>query len=253
MSETELLDTTPKCWICSVNDADSREHRIKGSDQKIVFNGQLPIYYGKNRIRQQEPITDFNDKSFKYDPSLCRKCNNEVTQKSDLAWEKLSRSLHNDWELIKLNKAITLSKIFPNNVDRNMILVQLYFVKMFGCAITEFEAPINLNSFSKAILTQNEKHPKEHPFVYISFRDSADLRSESYAEISDIDTFKNNAGIVEFAYMFYRIGDVTVDIIYSENNYNIDLNGALKPSDMCNNNLLLCATAPTLRNLLYER
>lgn len=226
MSETELLDTTPKCWICSVNDADSGEHIIKKSDGKIIFREQLPIHHEINGVRK-EPISDLNDGRFKYHKSICTICNNERTQKSDKAWEQLSRYLHNNWESIKLNKSINLSKLFTNNVDTKMILVQLYFVKIFGCSIKESQSPINLDSFSDAILKQ-----KEHPLIYISFRDSEDCRSDSYSASSDIEVFKNSSGVIEYAHMFYRVGNVVVDIIYSENTDNIDLNGALKPSDM---------------------
>ena len=226
MSEIELLDTTPKCWICSVNDADSGEHIIKKSDGKILFSEQLPIHHEINGVRK-EPISDLNDRCFKYHKSICTICNNERTQKSDKAWEQLSKYLHDNWKYIKLNQSINLPKLFTNNVDKKMILVQLYFVKIFGCAIKESKVQINLDSFSEAILNQ-----KEHPLVYISFRDSADCRSDSYATISDIEMFKNNNGVIEYAHMFYRVGNVVVDIIYSENTDNIDLNGALKPSEM---------------------
>lgn len=45
-----------------------------------------------------------------------------------------------------------------------MQAVQLYFTKLFGCIIAEGEIPIDLSSFSKAIVNN-----KSHPKVYLKF------------------------------------------------------------------------------------
>lgn len=216
-----------KCWIC-LDEANSGEHRIKKTDLKFLYpeaSQQNPIFHRRNGDPKKN-IGSVNSKNLKFKNLICKKCNNEITQEYDIAWEKLSHYLHQNWITIKNNGEINLSFVFPFDFKKNMILVQLFFVKMFGCKIKESYAPIDLGIFSKSIVDK-----KEHPYLYISFRDSDSQYSRSYSAISDIEICKDGKHII-YAHLYYTIGNMTVDMIYCKEQSSIDLNGGLKPSDM---------------------
>lgn len=159
---------------------------------------------------------------------LCEKCNNSKTQASDLAWGKLSKFLSDNWVEIKKLKMISLYDVFGDEWEKKMILVQLYFTKIFGCKIAESNAPIDLHMFSLSIL-----NIMEHPSLHISFRDSE--KKTNYACLSDIEIYSKNKDIV-YAHLFYTVGNITIDILYYEQGIEaINLNGALKPSCMKQN------------------
>ncbi len=218
-----------QCWICE-NNATTGEHQIKKSDLKLLYPNttqQSPVYHRSNGERQK-PIGSIKSSHFTFNALLCSNCNNTVTQDYDKAWEKLSSHLHKNWKSILKNNEIDLLAIFPNNINDYILLVQLYFVKLFGCKIEESKAPIDLTMFSKSILTKTE-----HPHLYISFRDSCLNTQSNYSALSNLELMKIGNHIV-YAHLFYVIGNVTVDMIYSTNTNDVDLNGAQKPSEISN-------------------
>ncbi len=219
-------DKDYKCWICQINIADSGEHIIKKTDLKHVYGNasqKSPVYTRKDG-KKTKPIGSINSNLFKYERVICEKCNNNITQNHDNSWEVLSDFLHNNWDDIKINNGFKLNKIFPSDPEEHMIFVQLFFIKLLGCKIAESGNDFCLKSFSAAINSGNE-----HPDVYISFRDS---QKNDYTASADIDAFKDGNGNFVYLHWFYTIGSFSVDVIYTKNISNINLNGAKKPSDM---------------------
>lgn len=216
-----------KCWICRT-EATSGEHHIKKSDLKMLYPSvcqKRPIYHIRNGILKKE-IGSIRSKSFMFDSLICSECNNARTQDYDKAWEKLSKYLYQNWIIIKINGFIDLYDVFGDNYIVNMLFVQLYFAKIFGCKIKESSSPIDLELFSKSIL-----NAKEHPYLYISIRDSVEIKKGNRAVLSDIEIYTGNEKII-YAHLFYTVGSVTVDMIYCPDTSMIDLNGAEKPSVM---------------------
>jgi len=217
-----------KCWICGVNEADSGEHSIKKTDLKSLYpsvSQASPIYHRRNG-EGKRPLGSIKAKGFKYENVICGDCNNTKTQPFDNDWEKLSKYLTDNWLKVKHRKGFKICSAFPNHTGIEMINVQLFFVKLLGCKIVESKAPIDLLSFSKAILEK-----KEHSDIYISFRDSEKNGKGNYSANSDIELDKDNENII-YAHWFYIIGDIAIDVIFSPQAAEIDLNGALKPSMM---------------------
>jgi hypothetical protein len=56
---------------------------------------------------------------------------------------------------------INLRTVFPDSPAGSMSNVQLYFVKLMGCAIRALDVPISLQPFSDAIMQQS-RHPNVH-------------------------------------------------------------------------------------------
>jgi len=141
---------------------------------------------------------------------LCAKCNNERTQPFDLAWEITSRFLRNTKPQIQIGSTLKGDKIFPSNAKRNLRDVQLYFVKLFGCLIQENGIPINLDSFSSAILARSF-----HPNICIKF--GRFHGTEKMVGVAGLSTLVNNENReVVLAHWFYELGEYAVNVIYAE-------------------------------------
>lgn len=90
-----------------------------------------------------------------------------------------------------------------------MLNVHLFFVKLFGCQITESEIPIDIKSFSEAILNQ-----RIHPNIYLSFKYRK--QTITIAENSNVDVFINEVtNEVAFATWLYCTGNLVVNIMYA--------------------------------------
>ncbi len=216
-----------KCWICK-SEATSGEHHIKKSDLKLLYpyaTQKKPIYCIRNG-KLQKKIGGIKSKSFMFDSLLCKECNNHRTQPHDKAWERLSSYLYKNWMKVQSDGYIDLYDVFRSDYIHEMLQVQLFFTKIFGCKISESLSPIDLNIFSQSILDE-----QEHPYLYISIRKSMETTKGNRAVLSDIEICTENEKTI-YAHLFYTIGNVTVDMIYCPDESMIDLNGAKKTSDM---------------------
>ena len=225
-----MIKATMSCWICGDN-ATTGEHRIKHSDLKQLYPNttqQSPLYHRRDGIKQ-ETIGGLKSDRLKFDALICTKCNNERTQKFDLAWETLSDYLQKNWDIILKDDQINLLDIFPENTTRYMIEVQLFFVKILGCKIEESKSTINLTSFTESIMDE-----VEHKDIYCSIRDSNIETIGKYSSISDIEVFykNDNQDEIIYAHMFYTIDQVTIDVIYCPDTSYINLNCAIKPTNI---------------------
>ena len=89
-----------------------------------------------------------------------------------------------------------------------MLNVHLYFVKHFGCLILEGNLPIDIASFSDAIMEE-----KAHPYLYLAFGSSPEPPMKTVGR-SDVE-IANLDGRSAFASCFYYVADLTVNIMYS--------------------------------------
>jgi len=216
-----------KCWICNAN-ANSREHRIKKSVLKNIYkdvSSKKPIFHRRDSEKKR-PIGGFKSKAFKFEPFICNACNNKRTQKADRAWEKLSHFILQNWGIIKGTNAIYLADVFGENFEENFLQLQLYFAKLLGCKIVESGIESHLVSLSYSILNETENSN-----LYISFRHCQNSFSENYSVVSDLQVGRIGTREV-YMHMFCTFGCFSVDIIYSESVGEIELNGALLPSEI---------------------
>jgi len=204
-----------KCWICG-SDADSGEHRAKKSDLDMVFSNvtQKTPVYAKTEPGGIDRIGSLKSDKFKSDAKLCHDCNTSRSQPFDKAWEKLSVHLQNNMSNLKNQKKMKLQTVFPGSVEKSMLNVHLYFIKIFGCLIKEHNVPIPLAPFSNAIM-QGAAHPQ----VYMGFGYREKVRKNNIVLLTKIESITSE-GKVHFANWQYWVRNVFVDVIYSiDENY----------------------------------
>lgn len=201
-----------KCWICD-DEAKSGEHIIKASDVKAVFpnvSQKKPLFLriDKNDSSIKAIGSIKNSRKLKSNILICANCNNVKTAPHDRAWEKLSRYLREKNPPIKFKDIIKLNKVFPGKTKKSMLDIYLFFLKLFGCAILEQSVPINIDSFSEAIIWQ-----KPHPLVHLAFAPALSF-SKKLVGVTKIK-YQINKGECVYATWFYIIDAILVKITYA--------------------------------------
>jgi hypothetical protein len=202
-----------KCWICGSPDADSYEHIIKASDLRSLFGqvSQNNFICANSNSLKNSPLTSIKKpKSLKFKKPICSNCNNNLTSEHDKAWQHLSEYLRFRGPEIKPTDYVRLNKIFARESKKKMLLAHLYFVKLFGCAINDYDIQIDLSNFSKSILNNSA-----HPNVYILFSISNYLCKFNMAGPSDIQCVIENDRVV-YAHWMYSVGAINLTITYAE-------------------------------------
>ena len=199
-----------RCWICG-DEGDSEEHILKASDVRGYFgtiSQDKPVYFHSENKRNI-PVGSAKANRLKSKGLICKKCNNQLTQSHDRAWEILSIYLRRNWTNIVKSKRLNLSKIFPGMVRKQTVNVHLYFVKLFGCRIAEYRIPIDLSGFSKAIL---DGEPNEHVFlVFGQTPMSLKTKHAGITEVHSVDVGGKSIG----AAWIYTLGDLSVKVFFS--------------------------------------
>ena len=207
------MSTSPtKCWICGES-ATTREHKIKHSDLRDVFSTPTqakPIYLNSAGTKPR-PIRSLNAKVLKSPRLICANCNNTRTQPHDRAWERISKSLRTRIQANTLGSVVRANKIFKYDTTREMRNVHLYFVKLFGCMILEFDIPIDLATFSNAI-----KNEKACPYVYLKFGHGPSVDDYAMTDMSDVQAeIRDSDGSCAFATWFYCIKGLAVNVMFA--------------------------------------
>lgn len=196
---------TEQCWICD-GIATTGEHLIKVSDLRTEFP-KFPVYYHTNTQRNVK-IQGIKSKKLKSNALICAQCNNERTQPYDRAWENLSSFLNSRRPLIQSGDRIKLSMVFPGAIHTQMLNVHLYFVKLFGCLIQEYDIPINLKPFSNAILNN-----KPHENIYIVLCPTL----AGVIACKDLHIFKDQlTGLTVFAVWYYELSKFCIRVMFAE-------------------------------------
>lgn len=199
-----------KCWICG-DEARTGEHSIKKSDLTAIFGRvqQNQTIYRHSASRRNVPVKGLNVDLLKSAALLCAKCNNERTQPHDRAWQSLSATLRSR-PLLRLRDRIDLGKVFPGAVQKSMLNAHLFFVKLFGCLISENSLPIDIRGFAQSLLSASA-HPNVHiaisPFTYGLFFGSVGYSDLNIAQLD---------GRTVYATWLYTLDRFTVRIMYAE-------------------------------------
>ena len=200
-----------KCWICG-NEANTGEHRIKASDLKLVFRNispEKPIFMHNDK-RINRKIESVGSDRLKSLALICSKCNSELTQPYDIAWEKFSSFINCHYLVIHSGKKIYLHKIFPGSVTRSILYIHLYFVKLFGCVIIEKQIPIDIRPFSEAILSQTA-----HPNLFLAICPEILRNSIKLVGYTDLQTIQFQGQVV-YAVWFYILDKICVRVVFSK-------------------------------------
>lgn len=210
---TLQTDTESKmrCWICG-DEAKTGEHMIKASDLKSLFGNvtqKSPLHFHTG-LKRNQPIPGIKSAKLKHQAHLCAHCNNEITQPHDRAWERLSTYLQNRQPSIRPGMQVRLNRIFPGSVSKSMLNVHLYFLKLFGCLITEKTIPIEIDQFAKSIL-----NGIPHPKVWIALCTGLHHQSIKHVGYSDVEMLLVD-GRVTYASWFYVVDKVAINITFAE-------------------------------------
>jgi hypothetical protein len=151
------------CWICGERPAVGAEHEVNASD-----------------IR-----------------SVCSHCTNAVTRVYDEAWRKLSSYLHANWREITARGSFDLSKVFGAEATaRQAVRVQLYFVKALGSKLLEDGIHVDLEAFSKALMTGTA-----HPEVTLLVTSSLVPAGKMLSYESDVSVLRSGDEIYSAVWM----------------------------------------------------
>lgn len=202
-----------KCWICG-DEANTGEHMIKASDLRSLFGNvtqKSPLRF-HTALKRNQSIGGIKSDKLKFRALLCTRCNNERTQPHDKAWERLSIYLRKRQLPIQPGMVIRLNRAFPGSVSKSMLDIHLYFLKLFGCLITQYKIPIEIEPFAKSIV-EGVPHKK----VWLTLCVGLHHPSIKHVGYSQVETALVN-GLVAYASWFYVVDKVAINIIYTEPN-----------------------------------
>ena len=198
-----------KCWICG-NKADSGEHIIKKSILENSFSNisqKKPIFWRINGKVQKNIIGSLKSKKFHFEKKICSKCNNELTQPYDNAFDKLLNYLSCN----KGNNKIDLSKIFGKDYEKQMLYVKLYLAKIFmtkllSSNIKYIDLPVR--EFAEGILNGKDIEDFFIDFKYNNY-------PTNYIVSSDFEVkFIKDTDIPLSIKQFITIDSITIEMIY---------------------------------------
>lgn len=204
-----------RCWICG-GEGNTGEHLIKASDLKSHFKeiSEIhPVYYHTS-VKKNVEIKSLKSSKLKSDALICGRCNSNLSQPYDKAWERMSSYLRNNWGNALKKKVVPLKDVFPKNIDDSMLDVQLFFVKLFGCRIIEHEIPIDTKSFSNSFLKRSA-----HKNIFISIGQIRSRENIKVAGMTPIQAINFN-NVPVFASWIYIVDELAVHIIYDTNRLN---------------------------------
>ena len=197
------------CWICNQNEANSGEHKTKRSDLAAVLGSptQDRPFYFHDLKRRNKPLKSLNAKMLKAPNLICEECNTARTQPHDRAWEHMSDQLRG--RRLVIGRWVRANRIFCYDTRQRMIDVHLFFLKLFGCMISEAKAnghdvPISLAPFSEAITTG-----RSHPEVYLQFG-----KCDGTIGRSDLHCWKVENGSV-LAGWLYELDSIAVSVLFA--------------------------------------
>ena len=198
-----------KCWICG-NNADTKEHLVKASDLRSLFgvpDQKNPVYFHSSKKRNYK-VGSLKAKVLKSSTGICNRCNSATTQQHDFAWQQFSENLRARQPPIAAGNILRANHIFPYNTASQMRNVHLYFVKIFGCRIVEGSIPIDISTFSKAILGG-----RPHPNLFLVFGTAANC-PQPFAGGSNI-CMASVGGECVFASWFHHVGRLLVNVMFA--------------------------------------
>lgn len=127
------------CWVCGVV-AETAEHRLKKSDitesyGKGPYNGDNTLIHVKDGVGRKLQGPD--SKLIKFEKNLCKKCNNQLTQPFDFAYQQFVRWFAENKTMVLNRRSISLHDVFGKSWKKSSLSLYAYFAKAIGCRINE--------------------------------------------------------------------------------------------------------------------
>ncbi len=199
------------CWICGSHSNLTREHFPKKADTRAAFASAGRLYRTdagtRNEILQGPGATRLT-----LGAPICGRCNNELTQPHDKAWDQLRTYLIANWPAVVAAGEFDLQKIFPHDTNVQACNVHLYFVKVLGCVIVEHGLSIPLEGFIDALLNR-----RPHRNLHLLFAEAGNNDTDNLAfYISDMHARRDHASRkLCTAQWLYAWPPGSVELLYS--------------------------------------
>lgn len=133
-----------KCWICGEN-ADSEEHKFKGSDLKRNYGKKFEAFYISGSTI---PINSYKDKVLKFPKVICINCNNNRTRPHDDAYDLFIEYCQLNYDYLLNSKFLDFKKIYGDNWKEQKLNLYRYFAKHSGCKIKTSEFDTNIEDLA---------------------------------------------------------------------------------------------------------
>ncbi|MCW5206857.1 hypothetical protein VU08_08035 [Desulfobulbus sp. F5] len=134
------------CWMCGAP-ADSREHKFKKSDIVRRYGAQPfkemgGVVHCRHSEKKYKDIQGASAKVLTYNPIICSRCNNVVSQPWDQAYQQFESWLFNNSSVILQRRFILLEEVFGTDMFWKAPALYKYFVKAFGCRLANTDQQI---------------------------------------------------------------------------------------------------------------
>ncbi len=195
-----------RCWWCGSTDL-SAEHRFKRSDLSKLDASKGGLDWIDSGTGVLQRIRGPQDKRIKFEPNLCKRCNNARSQPSDRAWDLMFDYIAQNWYRgLRRSRTIDFANILGDAEEPRR--VAQYLVKNMACTIVSsgFAVPPGIISF----LDDDPVDRREIQSVFFRCRScweqernvskseiSSLARASLYAEL-DRETMEPNVFATEF-------------------------------------------------------
>ena len=193
------------CWICR-DDGSTREHFFKASDVRSLFGRQSKLFV--SRASRVSIVQGAKSEKLCFKEFICAKCNNQITQPHDKAWETLSERLNSIGSLPSAGQSTRVA-----STPAELLGVHLYFAKLFGCRIVDEAIPIDGAPILNAIL-----RGVEYPYLWLSFWCFQRPIGERMLSQSKV-TAHSKRGVVGFAWWTYALQRVGVSVFLAKSTH----------------------------------
>ena len=128
------------CWICG-SSADSAEHKIKRTDLVAIHGDREAFSCARLGYRKANgevvALQGPSSAHVKYEKTLCTKCNSQLSQPWDRAYEQFVGYIDANENEILRRRQVCLRTVFEENAQRRQLDLFRYFSKAFGCRIAD--------------------------------------------------------------------------------------------------------------------
>jgi len=198
-----------KCWICGAA-ATTGEHKTKQSDLRSVLGKPSqgrPFYFHDGNVKNRR-IGSYEGTFLKSAARLCPRCNNELTQPYDRAWERMSDWLRFRNPAIRAGDVIRGNRIFQMNTLREMQNVHLYFTKLTGCHLTEAGLQFDQAALAASLLTSTA-----NPYIHLKIGVSRAGQLVGSTDLHAATLASDNS--LAFAVWGYCLNNLVVHVMYA--------------------------------------
>ena len=164
------------CWWCGSRGPLTHEHKFKKSDLNRMQNPS-GLVWGGNEVRPVKSVRKSAD--VRFTASLCAKCNNEVSQPFDCAYQIFSDFVWGRSELWD-SARIDWFEVYGQDWEYRTLDLARYIVKHLGCRLVHdgFSVPPSVVAFLDGVPTIADvalvliKSEQHHQLYLTGVRDS---------------------------------------------------------------------------------